>query len=261
MNENFNSRNPNPSYVFEALIGEGAFGCVYKAFDTRNNIPVAIKRSLKSGIMVSREFSILKETNECEFCVKLLDIFYSITDDNRFIQHLVFEYMPQSLFMFLESRLKTRNPFSDYEIITIMRQILEGLKYLNSKNIMHRDLKPQNILIDHNYNVRLCDFGSAKFVTEKNMPYVCTRFYRAPELIFLNTQYGTEIDIWAAGCIFLELFAGFPVFRGENEADQFIKIANIIGPPCLNDLKNLSRSLQINSKLAQKIINIGTKTS
>ncbi|CAG9336066.1 unnamed protein product [Blepharisma stoltei] len=253
--------NANPSYIFESLIGEGSFGCVYKAYDPTNNLSVAIKRSLKSGCMVSREFSILKETVNCPNCVKLLDIFYSVTDDNKFIQHLVFECMPKNLAQFLAERWSL-DPLNDFEITSIMRQLLKGLEYLHSKNIMHRDIKPQNILIDDNdefYKVKLCDFGSAKFVTGKNMPYVVSRYYRAPELILLNTDYGTEIDIWAAGCVFIELFTGCPIFRGDTEADQFIKIANIIGPPTATDMKNLTKSVQLNTKMIQRIIKIGRK--
>lgn len=77
--------NPPPDYEFEALLGQGSFGCVYKAFDFRRRMPVAVKRSSKVGSMVSREFKVLCETSDCAHCVRLLDIFYTLTAEGGYI--------------------------------------------------------------------------------------------------------------------------------------------------------------------------------
>jgi len=103
-----------------------------------------------------------------------------------------------------------------------MYQIFCALKYLHSANIIHRDLKPGNILINKNSEIRICDFGLARFCGEKtdyldNMTeYVATRWYRAPELLIGSTAYTKAIDIWAVGCIFAELLGRKIIFRGKH---------------------------------------------
>ncbi|CAG9331771.1 unnamed protein product [Blepharisma stoltei] len=252
--------NGRPDYRFEKLIGSGSFGSVYKAYSIQNNLAVAIKRSAKSGSLVSREYKILKETASSENCVRLLDIFYSITEDGKYIQHLVFEYLPENLSRFIRNRKRAHHPLDHAEICSIFKQILQGLQFIHGKNILHRDLKPENVLIDPiTMKVKLCDFGSAKIQTDKNTPFIVSRYYRAPELIFCNCKYGSEIDIWAAGCIFLELFLGSPVFLGKNEGNQFIQQANILGPPSLSDIIRLTENTQIKPKIAAKAIKIGKK--
>lgn len=252
--------NSTPNFRFEKHIGSGSFGSVYKAFDRNQNIYVAVKRSSKVGSLVSREYKILKDTHDCENCVKLLDIFYTINDAGNCIQHLVFEYVPENLSKFIRERTRSRDMLTYAEVSNIMRQILLGLRFLHSKNIMHRDLKPENILIDPlSTEVKLCDFGSAKKSNGKSAPYIVSRYYRAPELIFTNTNYGSEIDIWAAGCIFIELFTGVPIFVGKNEGDQFIQQAKVLGPPSLADITRLIENSAIKEKIAVKATKIGIK--
>ncbi|CAG9332544.1 unnamed protein product [Blepharisma stoltei] len=252
--------NIMPNFRFEKHIGSGSFGSVYKAFDRNKNIYVAVKRSAKIGSLVSREYKILKETEKCENCVQLLDIFYTVNDQGGCIQHLVFEYVPENLSRFIRERCKSHNYLTYDEVSNIMRQILLGLEFLHSKKIMHRDLKPENILIDPiTMKVKLCDFGSAKKQNGKSAPYIVSRYYRAPELIFCNTEYGPEIDIWAAGCIFIELFTGVPTFIGKSEGDQFIQQAKVLGPPSLSDITRLVENTVIKVKIAAKATQIGVR--
>ena len=102
-------------------------------------------------------------------------------------------------------------------------QIFKGLQEIHSKNIVHRDLKPENILLDDRTNpstIKICDFGSAKFLGRKNnTPYVVSRLYRAPELLLAIREYTNKIDIWAAGCIFVEMITLEPIFHGDSEGD------------------------------------------
>jgi serine/threonine protein kinase len=118
-----------------------------------------------------------------------------------------------------------------------MFQLCRGLAHLHGLGIAHRDIKPQNILIDpHRNTLKICDFGSAKTLLqgETHLAYICSRYYRAPELILAGKNqvlYDYSIDIWAAGCVFAEMFLGQPLFPGISAADQIIEIANVLGSP------------------------------
>lgn len=113
-------------------------------------------------------------------------------------------------------------------------QLLRGIAYMHRNNFCHRDLKPQNLLIDDkNAILKICDFGSAKEFkkNEKNVAYICSRYYRAPELIFGSDDYNTKIDIWSIGCIISEMLLGFPIFAGESSIDQLVEIIKVRGTP------------------------------
>lgn len=255
-----NANGQVPRYTFEKLIGSGSFGSVYKAIDTVSGSAVAIKRTTKRGSIISREYKLLKETKSCENIVQLLDIFYTYSEKN-IIQNLVFEYLPMNLSRFIRERYPI-SPLSYKEISDIMRQILQALDYLESNKIMHRDLKPENILFDPiGFQVKLCDFGSAKKIGGDNTPYIVSRYYRAPELVYGNHMYSSEIDVWAAGCIFMELYVGKPIFMGKNDGDQFIQQAYVLGPPSLSEFTKLIENSNISAKLVTKATQIPAKTS
>lgn len=106
--------------------------------------------------------------------------------------------------------------------------------------ICHRDIKPQNILVDpNNYALKICDFGSAKRLVkgEPNVAYICSRYYRAPELIFGATDYSTAIDVWSIGCVIAEMLLGEPLFPGESATDQLVEIIKILGTPSAEQIK------------------------
>jgi serine/threonine protein kinase len=111
------------------------------------------------------------------------------------------------------------------------------------KNVCHRDIKPSNILIDEDKaKVQICDFGSAKQLKkgEGSITYICSRYYRAPELILGNENYSSKIDIWAAGCVIAEMVTCLPLFNGDNNVDQLAKIIRVLGPPTQQDLLALN---------------------
>ena len=114
-----------------------------------------------------------------------------------------------------------------------MKQMLKGLEYCHSKNIVHRDLKPENVLFTEDERVKICDFGSSKFIEKdtKSTPYIVSRYYRAPELLLGKCDYDDKIDIFAAGCIFAELFTLIPLFPGKTEGLQIFEHMCILGNP------------------------------
>lgn len=120
-------------------------------------------------------------------------------------------------------------------------QIFRALNYVhNVIGVCHRDIKPQNILVNpHTHQLKLCDFGSAKMLVpgEPNISYICSRYYRAPELIFGATEYTTSIDMWSVGCVLAELLLGKPLFPGESGIDQLVEVIKILGTPTREEIK------------------------
>jgi glycogen synthase kinase 3 beta len=119
------------------------------------------------------------------------------------------------------------------------------LAYIHSLGICHRDIKPQNLLLDPQQGIlKLCDFGSAKILVkgEPNVSYICSRYYRAPELIFGATDYTPAIDAWSAGCVMAELMLGQPLFPGESGVDQLVEIIKILGTPTREEIQGMNRT-------------------
>ena len=125
-----------------------------------------------------------------------------------------------------------------------MYQILRGLNYITTLAIAHRDIKPQNILVDLGKNKAVvCDFGSAKQLVpgETNLAYICSRCYRAPELIFGATDYTSQIDMWSTGCVLVEMINGEPPFIGDSQIDQLIEIIKVLGTPPKDDILEMNK--------------------
>lgn len=121
--------------------------------------------------------------------------------------------------------------------------MLRSLAYIHAVGICHRDIKPQNLLCDPNSHVlKLCDFGSAKRLVkgEPNVSYICSRYYRAPELIFGNSDYTTSIDTWSVGCVIAELMLGQPIFPGESGVDQLVEIIKVLGTPSKEQIQAMN---------------------
>lgn len=127
-----------------------------------------------------------------------------------------------------------REPFLPSEIKTVLLQVVGGLEFLHSQWIMHRDLKTSNLLMNNRGELKIADFGMARYFGDpppKMTQLVVTLWYRAPELLLGADKYGTEIDMWSIGCIFGELLTKEPLLQGKNEVDQVSKIFALTGPP------------------------------
>lgn len=149
------------------------------------------------------------------------------------------EYIPETAYQILKSYTKNKQFMPMILSKLYIYQLSRGLAYLHSLGITHRDIKPQNMLIDPNTHImKLCDFGSAKRLVkgEPNISYISSRFYRAPELILGCTDYSTQIDVWSMGCILAEFLLGSPVFLGDNNMNQLKEIRKILRNPSPHDL-------------------------
>nr|QAA13015.1 cyclin-dependent kinase 6 [Locusta migratoria] len=220
-----------------AQIGNGAYGTVYRARSANGQI-VAVKKvrvNLSAdGIPLStlREVVLLKELAQYEHpnIVKLLDVCTGHRTETDLYLFLVFEHLEQDLSNYIEKC--PRSGMGASLVRNIMFQTLSGVDFLHSKRVIHRDLKPQNILISSSGTVKLADFGLAKTYDFEMLltSVVVTIWYRSPEVL-LNSTYATPVDIWSCGCIMAELFLLRPIFCGTSEVDQLDKIFSILGTP------------------------------
>eukprot|EP00658_Telonema_sp_P-2_P064841 TRINITY_DN5420_c0_g1_i1.p1 TRINITY_DN5420_c0_g1~~TRINITY_DN5420_c0_g1_i1.p1 ORF type:complete len:281 (+),score=75.67 TRINITY_DN5420_c0_g1_i1:177-1019(+) len=146
----------------------------------------------------------------------------------------------------LNTVIRSKAGLSETHIKYFFYQILRGLKYVHSANVIHRDLKPANLLVQLNCDLKICDFGLARTCYTGGDPdkqgdvemteYVCTRWYRPPELLAMNKHYDHTVDVWAAGCIFAELYNRKPLFPGEDYVLQMKMVCEAIGSPTPEEL-------------------------
>uniref|UniRef100_A0A5B7AZZ6 Putative cyclin-dependent kinase C-1-like n=1 Tax=Davidia involucrata TaxID=16924 RepID=A0A5B7AZZ6_DAVIN len=235
---------------FEKLeqIGEGTYGQVYMAREIKTGEIVALKKirmdNEKEGFPITaiREIKILKKLQH-ENVLKLKEIVTSPgpevdeqgkSDGNKFKGniYMVFEYMDHDL-TGLADRPGLR--FTIPQIKCYMKQLLTGLHYCHVNQVLHRDIKGSNLLIDNEGNLKLADFGLARsFSNDHNgnlTNRVITLWYRPPELLLGATKYGPAVDMWSVGCIFAELLHGKPILPGKNEPEQLNKIFELCGAP------------------------------
>ena len=157
--------------------------------------------------------------------------------------NLVLEYVPETVYRATRHYTKVKQTMPMLLVKLYMYQIMRSLAYIHSLGICHRDIKPQNLLLDPRTGVlKLCEFGSAKVLVpgEPNVSYICSRYYRAPELIFGATNYTTNIDIWSTGCVMAELMQGLPLFPGESGIDQLVEIIKVLGTPSREQIRTMN---------------------
>ena len=225
------SSNPLDKYDILEKIGEGTYGIVYKARNFETKEQVAIKKIRfqheDEGIPSTavREVSLLKGLKHPNI-VLLKEVIYRNENLN-----LVFEYSENDLKKLMK---KTSEPLEKHRVKSFMKQMMEGLAFCHKKRIMHRDLKPHNLLIDFKDRLQLADFGLARTFTLPIREYtheVITLWYRSPEILLGQKIYSTPADVWSAGCIFAEMILGTPFIPGDSEIDQIFKIFRVLGTP------------------------------
>ena len=226
-------------YKMERVCGNGSFGIVFQAKKVHTGEIVAIKKVYQDKRYRNREYAIMKNLDHPNI-VKLYHAFYTTGEkQDEIYLNLVMNYVPENLNRLNKSYFEKKEQIPLFLIKLYCFQIARALNYIHNKKICHRDIKPQNILLDPQTNrIYICDFGSAKLLKrdESNVSYICSRFYRAPELLLGNEYYTTSIDIWSFGCVLAELFKGKPLLRTENKDEQINKIMECLGGPKEEDL-------------------------
>eukprot|EP00771_Trimastix_marina_P001851 gnl/Trimastix_PCT/2956.p1 GENE.gnl/Trimastix_PCT/2956~~gnl/Trimastix_PCT/2956.p1 ORF type:complete len:432 (-),score=67.05 gnl/Trimastix_PCT/2956:994-2289(-) len=219
------------NYENYGVIGEGTYGIVWKCRHKETGQWTAIKKFKESDEdeqvrkTALREIRILKQLKHPSI-INLIEVFR-----RKGKLYLVFEFMEKTVLDDLE---KHAHGLEMREVQKIMWQLLQGIEFCHMRNVIHRDIKPENLLISKYGVLKLCDFGFARMLSTnadaKYTDYVATRWYRAPELLVGDPQYGPPVDIWALGCLFIEMISGQPLFPGDTDIDQLFHIIRCSGP-------------------------------
>jgi len=250
-------------------IGAGTYGMVAAFKDSESGKRLAVKKitnafeDLIDGKRILREVRLLQRLDH-ENIVKILDMY---PPDNPSFDDV---YIVQELMeMDLTRVIRSKEPLSEEHNRWFAHQTLCGVLYLHSMDVVHRDLKPSNILVNRDCTIKICDFGlargSMKSSTEdsgvggskldttssKLTEYVVTRYYRAPEVVLLASEYGKPIDIWSVGCILCELIGRKTIFKGKDHLDQIRQILEITGAPSKEDASWLKVSEAASSYVAK----------
>lgn len=221
---------------FERLlkIGEGTYGVVYKAKDKKTREIVALKKvKVKSddegeGFPISalREINIISRLQH-PCLVKMKEV---VTDDCYGV-YMVMEYVDHELQGCMQ---RMRQPFTVSEAKRLMLRLLQGVSYLHDNYVMHRDLKPTNLLLNNNGELKICDFGLSRLYASPLKPYtpwIVALRYKAPELLLGMKVYTTAVDMWSIGCLMAEVLSNRPLFNGKTELEQINNIFRTLGTP------------------------------
>ncbi|AFM99358.1 serine/threonine kinase [Encephalitozoon hellem ATCC 50504] len=205
------------------VVGEGTFGQVILARKGRARYALKKVNKEREGLSVTtiREIQALRKISHPNI-IKLIEVVVETDGD----VYMVFPYFPYDLNKFIRS-----NRITSDEVKHIFYQIVKGVHYIHSKGIMHRDLKSANILLDHNLNASIADFGMARQATKTAMytPGVVTLWYRPPEILLGSSNYTFSADVWSLGCILTEMYLGHMIFQGSTEILQLEMIIHACG--------------------------------
>eukprot|EP00796_Vickermania_ingenoplastis_P004956 gene4958-3556_t len=227
-------------YEISKQLGHGAYGIVWRAEDRRTRQVVALKKIFDAFQNASdaqrtfREILFLLRVDHPNI-IKLINVHRALNDRDIY---LVFEYMSADLHTVIRAGILT-----DIHKEFIIYQLLATLKYLHSAEILHRDMKPSNVLVNADCSIKLADFGLARSILsleQERRPvltdYIATRWYRPPEILLGSTRYTKGVDMWAVGCILGEVILGKPIFPGRSTAHQLELILEITGEPSFEEI-------------------------
>ncbi|RVE71633.1 hypothetical protein OJAV_G00053790 [Oryzias javanicus] len=247
------------SYIKLDKLGEGTYATVYKGRSKLTDNLVALKEirlEHEEGAPCTaiREVSLLKDLKHANI-VTLHDIVH--TDKSL---TLVFEYLDKDLKQYMDD---CGNILSMQNVKIFLFQILRGLAYCHRRKVLHRDLKPQNLLINDRGELKLADFGLARAKSVPTKTYsneVVTLWYRPPDVLLGSSEYSTQIDMWGVGCIFYEMAAGRPLFPGSTVEDELHLIFRLLGTPTEDSWPGISsieefKSYKFPKYKAQPLIN------
>uniref|UniRef100_A0A8C5J4F6 Mitogen-activated protein kinase 15 n=1 Tax=Junco hyemalis TaxID=40217 RepID=A0A8C5J4F6_JUNHY len=244
-------------YEIKRRLGKGAYGIVWKATDRQTGETVAVKkifdafRNRTDAQRTFREIMFLQEFGEHPNIIKLLDVIPAENDKDIY---LIFESMETDL----HAVIKKGNLLKDIHKCYILYQLLKATKFIHSGNVIHRDQKPSNVLLDAQCRVKLCDFGLARSLCQRGetrpgpalTEYVATRWYRAPEILLASRRYTKGVDMWSIGCILGEMLLGKPLFPGTSTMNQIEQILRVIPAPSPEDI------LALQSEYKASVINL-----
>ncbi|KAL3981445.1 Cyclin-dependent kinase 1-B [Acanthocheilonema viteae] len=215
------------------ILGQGSYGVVYKGIEKSTGKFVAMKKMRlqheSDGIPSTalREMSLLRRLKHPNI-VSLIEVIL----DEKLI-YLIFEFISMDLKKCIDQipfgELMEKNQQKSY-----LYQLLQGICFCHQRNVIHRDLKPQNLLVDENGGLKIADFGLARelqFAQRKYTDVVVTLWYRPPEILLGSTHYSMSVDMWSIGCIFAEMAMKVALFRGDSEIDQIFRIFRILSTP------------------------------
>jgi len=225
-------------------LGRGAYGIVWKAIDKKTRKVIALKKIFDAfqnstdAQRTFREVMFLQELGTHENIIRLLNVHKAENDRDIY---LVFEFMETDLHAVIRA-----NILEEIHKKYIIYQALKSLKFMHSAELLHRDMKPSNLLLNSECHVKVCDFGLARSIadTENNdnhvmTDYVATRWYRAPEILLGSPNYTKGVDMWSIGCILGELLGGQPLFPGSSTMNQIEKIMEVTGAPSAKDIESI----------------------
>eukprot|EP00298_Acanthocystis_sp_HF-20_P010487 c18882_g1_i1.p1 GENE.c18882_g1_i1~~c18882_g1_i1.p1 ORF type:complete len:372 (+),score=118.14 c18882_g1_i1:132-1247(+) len=239
-------------YDTQKKLGKGAYGIVWRAVDKKTGKIVALKKIFDAFCNVTdaqrtfREIMFLLAIGENgghENIVKLLNVHKAENDQDIY---LVFEFMETDLHAVIKS-----NILEEVHKQYVIYQLLKALKYLHSAGILHRDMKPSNLLLNSECLMKVADFGLARSISSLHQDniaspvltdYVATRWYRAPEILLGSNRYSEAVDMWSVGCILGELLVGTPLFQGSSTMDQLTKILTVLPKPTKEDIESVHSS-------------------
>ena len=220
-------------YLFIKELGMGAYGSV-SLYKDNNEALFAIKKFFfdkykKSEYTVNNQLSLLNslQNKENRFISKVIHHFNYDSND-----YIATEYFPYSLLDIIKKLKELKISDKDDLVKTITYNLIEAFNFLHENNVTHRDIKPENIMFDYNYQIKLIDFDLARKIENSNDTMtkgVGTLYYKCPEILFGETNYGFNLDKWSLGCVLAELVLFEPLFKSENELDLLDKITSVLG--------------------------------